>query len=291
MDKHIYIDDKLESYKTFLDHEWARKIDEKTTGTPLEEIFFDLQWAWKGAANTFYMPWLTVTTMVAAGLGAAADHAFPSRFTAALEDRLVQRMGLNNMTTKKLVRELRQISDEVRAEDERPPVIETEIVWRTMLAEPEFRLSIWGSQRLCFAAVYFAYEDFLARCFRMSASQPDYRLDNGFSQEFRDQFGATLRDLCWSDPQINVARLTRTALVHNGGRLTSDLKQLNNHGLKLHGQDIQIFPAFTQSLYKLLMERVTRFLSDPDGPLLKLGKTFDTSAFPGWSHVFGGMSP
>jgi hypothetical protein len=82
MDKHFYFDDKLDSYRTFLDHEWARRIDQQTAGTPLEEIFFDLQWAWKGAANTFYMPWLTVTSMGAAGLGAAKDHAFPSRSSA-----------------------------------------------------------------------------------------------------------------------------------------------------------------------------------------------------------------
>jgi hypothetical protein len=99
----------------------------------------------------------------------------------------------------------------------------------------------------------------------------------GFSQDFRDQFSATLRDSCWSDPKINVARLTRHALVHNGGRLTSDLKKLN-HGLKLHGEDIQIFPAFTKSLYELLKDRVTKFLSDPDGPLAKAGKPFDMGA-------------
>jgi hypothetical protein len=271
MDKQIYIDDRLDSYRTFLDHEWARRIDQQTAGTPLEEIFFDLQWAWKGAANTFYMPWLTVTTMVAAGLGAAKDHGFPSRFTAAVTDRLVQCMGLNNMTTKKLVRELRQISEEVRAVDERPPVLETEMVWRTMLTQSEFRLSIWGSQRLCYAAVYYAYEDFLARCYRLLAGQPDYRVAKGFSQDFRDQFSATLRDSCWSDAAINIARLTRYALVHNGGRLTSDLKKLNNHGLKLHGEDIQVFPAFTKNLYELLKDRVTAFLSDSEGPLAKLG--------------------
>jgi hypothetical protein len=279
MDKHFYIDDKLDSYKTFLDHEWARRIDQQTAGTPLEEIFFDLQWAWKGAANTFYMPWLTVTTMVAVGLSAAKDHAFPSRFTAALTDRLAQRMELTNMKTKKLMSELRQISEEVRAEDERPPAVETEMAWRTMLRQTEFQLSIWGSQRLCYAAVYYAYEDFLVRCYRLTAGQPDYRVGKGFSWDFRDQFSATLRDSCWSDPKINVARLTRHALVHNGGRLTSDLKKLNNHGLKLHGENIQAFPAFTKGLYELLKNRVTVFLSNPDGPLAKLGQTFDMSAF------------
>src|SRR6266849_136042 len=112
MDKKFYLDDNLHSYKTFLDHEWAQRIDQQTTGMPLEEIFFDLQWAWKGAANTFYMPWLTVSTMVAAGLGGATDHAFPARYTTALTDRLAQRMELSNMGTKKLVRELQRISEE-----------------------------------------------------------------------------------------------------------------------------------------------------------------------------------
>lgn len=278
MDKHFFIDEKLESYKTFLDHEWARRIDEQTRGTPLEEIFFDLQWSWKGAANTFYMPWLTVTTMVAAVSGALPDTAFPSRYTVALTNYLVPRMGLNNMTTKKLVKELRQISDEVRAENRRPPVVETEMVWRTMLAQSEFQISIWASQRLCYAAVYYAYEDFLARCYRLTAGQPDYRVGKGFTQDFRDQFSPQLRDSCWSDAAINIARLTRHALVHNGGRLTSDLKKLNSLGLKLHGEDIQVFPAFTKGLYELLKNRVTVFLSDRHGPLVKLGQTFDTSA-------------
>jgi hypothetical protein len=272
MNKSFYLDDNLDSYKTFLDHEWAQGSSSKTTGTLLEEIFFDLQWSWKGAANTFYMPWLTVSTMVAAGLGGAVDHAFPARYTAPLTDRLVKRMELSNMGTKKLVRELQIISEEVRAEDERPPVVETEMVWRTMLMQSEFRLSIWGSQRLSYAAVYYAYEDFLARCYRLSTAQPDYRMGQGFSQDFRKQYGTDLRDYCWSDPNVNIARLTRHALVHNGGRLTSVLKKLNNHGLKLRGDDIQIFPAFTKSLYELLKDRVTKFLSDPDGPLAKAGK-------------------
>jgi len=271
MERAFYLDDTLDSYKTFLDYGWAQRIDQQTRGTPLEDICFDLQLAWKGAANTFYMPWLTVSTMVAAGLGGAADRGFPARYTAALTERLPKRMELSNMLTKKLVKELKTLSEEVRAEDERPPVVETEVVWRTMLKESEFRLSIWGSQRLCYGAVYYAYEDFLARCYRLSTAEPDYRMGQKFSQHFRDQYGAGLRDYCWSDPNVNIARLTRHALVHNGGRLTSDLKKLN-HGLRLCGEDIQIFPAFTKALYHLLKDRVTKFLSDPDGPMAKLGK-------------------
>jgi len=176
------------------------------------------------------------------------------------------------MGTKKLLRELQTISDAVRAEDERPPAFETEIVWQTMLKQSEFRLSIWGSQRLSYAAVYYAYEDFLARCYRLSTAQPGYRMGQGFSQDFRKRYGAGLRDYCWSDFNVNIARLTRHALVHNGGRLTSDLKKLS-HGLRLCGEDIQVFPAFTKCLYELLKDRVSKFLSDPDGPLGKVGKT------------------
>jgi hypothetical protein len=268
MDKGMYLDRNLEAYKSFFDHEWARSFSQQTTGTPLEEIFFDLQWAWKGAANTFFMPWLTVSTMVRAALAAATDHAFPTRFTAAMVQRLPQRAGLRNMAKQRLVQEIQQIAQEVRAVEEQSPAVETEMVWQRMLEQSEFRLSIWGSQRLSYAAVYYAYEDFLARCYRLSTGQPDYRLMPGFSQDFRKQYGAELRDYCWSDANVNVARLTRHALVHNGGRLTSDLKKLK-HGLKLHGEDIQIFPAFTKSHYELLKDRVTKFLSDREGPLGK----------------------
>ena len=61
--REFFLENRFQEYRTFLDYEWARSIDEQTTkGTPLEEVFFDLQWAWKGAANTFYMPWLMVST-------------------------------------------------------------------------------------------------------------------------------------------------------------------------------------------------------------------------------------
>jgi hypothetical protein len=270
MNSDFFLDNNLESYKTFLDHQWARGIAQQTNGTPLEEIFFDLQWAWKGAANTFFMPWFTVTTMVAAGLGAASDHAFPERYAAAIQDRLSNRMELTNMATKRLRKELQQISEEVRAVNERPPAFDLQLAWQTMLNQSEFRLSIWGSQRLVFAAVYYAYEDFLARCYRLSTGKAEYEVGSKFTQDFRDQYGETLRDFCWCDNKIHVARLTRHALLHNGGRLTSKLKRINNHGLMLRGEDIQVFPAVTRGLYELLRDRVTKFLGDPDGPLAKL---------------------
>jgi hypothetical protein len=136
-----------------------------------------------------------------------------------------------------------------------------------MLANPEFQLSIWGSQRLCYGAVYYAYEDFLARCYRLSACEPGCRVDREFGKRFGSQYGAALRQSCWDDHRVLVARLTRHALVHNGGRLTSDLKKMSKHGLTLLGEDIQIYPSLTKGLYGVLKDRVTKFLDDPAGPL------------------------
>src|SRR5207253_2041712 len=58
--KNIKIDPRVDSYKTFFDHAWARKLDELVAGSKLAEPVFSLCINWKAAANTHLMPWLKV---------------------------------------------------------------------------------------------------------------------------------------------------------------------------------------------------------------------------------------
>jgi hypothetical protein len=50
--KNIAIDDRLDSYKPFFDHEWARRILDLTANTLLDPIAFDLTLAFRGIVNT-----------------------------------------------------------------------------------------------------------------------------------------------------------------------------------------------------------------------------------------------
>ena len=41
--------------------------------------------------------------------------------------------------------------------------------WKELLTHVKFQLSLYGLQRLCYSALYYAYEDFFMRCYRVAA--------------------------------------------------------------------------------------------------------------------------
>jgi hypothetical protein len=50
-----------------------------------------------------------------------------------------------------------------------------------------------------------------------------------FKKGLRTAFARDVADPCWFHPEINIARLIRHALSHNGGRVTEYLKN-QKHG-------------------------------------------------------------
>ena len=66
--KNVLIDDRMASYRSFFDHDWAVRMRDLVRETILDELVFNLCAAWKGAAKTHEMPWLTVEL-----IGAFAD--------------------------------------------------------------------------------------------------------------------------------------------------------------------------------------------------------------------------
>ena len=81
--------------------------------------------------------------------------------------------------------------------------------------------------------------------------------------EFRKGLGTAFRediaDPCWFHSEINVARLMRHALSHNGGRQTEDLKKLK-HGIKLIGEDLQIVPENNHRMLRRLRKAVEKVI-------------------------------
>ena len=123
-----------------------------------------------------------------------------------MRDRLVVEMGdsLTNMGRKKLQSALDRLDTKIRtALDDHRVEIDLNDMWSQYLTNDEMRFVLWGSQRLCYAAVYYAYEDFLTRCVGIAKNAPDYRMPRrpDFTKDFGDAFGEPARDFCWSDPQ------------------------------------------------------------------------------------------
>ncbi len=259
MEKSIRLDDRMESYRSFFDHGWSKLIYRLAGSTALEESVFDLGRAWKAAANTHVLPWLMAQQLkhFHAGL-MQMDEPFATQFVSTLLARLSR--DAEGSIPLEVVDQLRTLLREVAFElgvnqQRNSDEFNLQEVWRQFLGQPEFRLSLWGSQRLAYGAVYFAYEDFLLRSFKLTAGKAKYQIQGKkFGKDFADEFGTALRDECWSHSQVSISRLTRHALVHNGGRLTDNLKKLN-HGLCVEGDEIQILAPDTKALYDLLKVR------------------------------------
>jgi hypothetical protein len=271
MSRNIVIDPHLDSYRTFFDHGWARQMMELAEGSVLDGPVFDLCVAWRGAANTHYLPWLMMESMKSFAEGLSLTHEpLGAKLLAAMKLRLSAEMGdsLRLMQRQQLDQAIQRIGTEVQAALEKERVeFDTEFMWQRYLDNSEFQFSLWGSQRLCYGAVYYAYEDFLLRTYKLAMGQAAYQIRrDDFSKDFGTAFGVSLRDYCWSDPAVHVARLTRHALVHNGGRVTDKLSR-QKHNLRVEGGELQIMPSDTKALFDLLKDRAFSLTKEVIGRL------------------------
>lgn len=250
------IDPDFKSYETFFDLRWSRKINGIAEGTIADRIVLDLTLAWKGAGNTHRLPWLVVEML----------RGFQSSFMKA-DDPVMMKLVRALLTTCEAVVGESMTDDAVEKLQKflRSKVLEfgmqkqqladefdSKAVWDDFLTKSEFQISLWGSQRIVYGALYYAYEDFLIRCFKHATQSSKYRIKREqFERDCERLFDRATLDSCWTDPRIQTARLIRNALVHNGGRLTSELRS-KRHGIVIEDGELQIMAADTRALFDVL---------------------------------------
>ena len=269
MGKTVHIEVLLDSYRDFFDRDWFEKRTEDTRGTALYQPVFDLGAAWRYAANTHVLPWLLATMVQGATeMNLSTTEPFGKRYVTDMHNLLVERMGdsLRNMQRKQLQRELDAIYDKACAITVTVSVGMPDLMWQRMLQNSEFRFALVGSQRLCYGAVYYAYEDFVTRCVGLAKGQIDYRMfrQKDFQREITTEFGDVVCATCWDDVDINLARVTRHALVHNGCRVTSEFREASRtatNALVVENDEIQIMAPDTTTLFRLLKNRADRLIA------------------------------
>jgi hypothetical protein len=263
----LVIDDRLDSYESFFDHTWARSFFQLVDLTKLEPLAFDLCADWKGTANTGRLPWVVIDSLEGFHAGySLSKEPFWQKLTKALREHFLDRTNHTFSLTKR--KELVGIIDKVSAdvqEDIRkaPPAFDRQEIWAGFLGIGEFTLSLWSSQRLCYGAVYYAYENFLRQCVCIGNKKPVYRPHDAreLQADLNTLFGSTIGDTCLDDDRVIRARRVRNALVHNGGRATSEM-QTNAGTLRIVNGKIHIMPPDVRELYNLLKDHVTALAED-----------------------------
>jgi hypothetical protein len=235
----IHFNPRIESYEGFFDYEWQKRLLEVVRRSVLRQPGYDLTRCWEAVSNARQMPWLMVKCLDAR-MYHTLDKLVPwdNRKISIMRDKLVTKIeargGKLSHSMRKRIQEAivgidkeavelrKQVRDEVF--DQR------EDLWDGLIKHETFNTSLWSSERMSYASLYYGYEWFLTKCVSIRRREPDYRWFRmkAFVTEFEDAFGEPLANDCLRDPQINLARLTRHALVHNGGRMTTELQNENH---------------------------------------------------------------
>jgi hypothetical protein len=190
-----------------------------------------------------------------------------NRKISILRDKLVGKIEakgerLRPMLRKKLQEAIGEIDEDALALRER---VRDEVfsrnkdVWGDLIKQRAFCTSLWSSERMCYSALYYAYEWFLTACVGIKRSEPDYRWFQAavFRRDFESAFGAVLAKDCLDDEEILIARHARNAFAHRGGRIDDKLGALP-HTFEIDGDVIQVNALHTSSLYQKLRTRATQ---------------------------------
>jgi hypothetical protein len=143
--------------------------------------------------------------------------------------------------------------------------------WDYYMGIGTFKTTLWSSQRICYAAIYHAYENFVTRCVAEAKNKPNYR-PKKHKRTPTEALGDDLNDIipgagdyCLKDAHVDFARLVRNALAHNGGRSAPEIEAKNTehktdggrvHKLMILDGMIQVVPDDTRFLFDLLKQKV-----------------------------------
>lgn len=264
--QHIEIDTRLESYANFLDFDKIRQLDDLTAGTKLEHAVFALGTNWKSATNAMRLPWLMVESNEHFGRGFGRDRNFAGKCISAISNRLANACPfIKKIERIKLMEAVAEIGEGVKkAEIEAENQIDKKQFWETYIdptgkAGREFRLSIWGSQRTGYSAIYHAYENFIRECIGVAEGNPEYRIERIklLCRDTLKHIDQEVIDICIDNRDIEAVRQVRNALAHNGGRSGPQL--LSGHGVSIVQDVLQIQPDDNRRLLRLLQDRAYFF--------------------------------
>ena len=268
-DRCIYTESDIKAYEGYMPDDWGEKtIGPMPEGTVLERLLLDLALSWRSVTYTAQMPAASIRAMHAAAVGRSkfvsqdsSIVAYSDGIICKLSQRVPELVEYSGLRAR-LVAELATIAAEFR---DRAAAVKNdypiEPIWAEFMTDPCFRINLWASQRVAYVAFYNAYEAFLVDCVKCATGASSMRTQaDDFKKGLRTGFAKDIAHSCWFHAEINVARLVRHALSHNGGRQTDDLKK-QRHGIRLIDEELQITPEDNQRMLRRLRRAVEEVIA------------------------------
>ena len=259
----IAINPDIDAYEGFFDEEWKEGFLSVVEPSKLQKAGFDLAVTWESVSNARQLPRVMVQCVDSTMCWTFDDcETLDLRMRRRLNEDAVKRLKQKGETPRlafwrkfqEVLEELHQEAVEAAQTARSRVVANRPNLWETFLKAEGFHTSLWASERMCYGALYYSYEWFLTQCVRIKLGNPKYKRGRKekFTNDFRSAFGPQETVACLEDKEVEIARLTRNALTHNGGRIT-DVLQSHRHSFEVSDAgEIQIGAVHTTQLFKKL---------------------------------------
>jgi hypothetical protein len=260
----IQFNPSLEAYTGFFCDEWKHCFLKTTRTSRLRDHGFDLARTWEAISNARQLPWLMAKCLDSDSCEKLDSYEpWNCRKIRILGNKLVARLEklgerirpMFRNRLNKAIKELGEEIDTMRSDSAARVLEKRDDIWEMLMEQHVFLTSLWGLERMSYGGLYYGYEWYLCQCLRLKTGQLQHRWEAKSRKEFRSEFGSDLAKSCLEDAEIQLARVTRNALVHNGGRTTPELNKLS-HTFIIEGGEIQINAEHTTSLFHKLKDRV-----------------------------------
>jgi hypothetical protein len=217
---------------------------------------------WRGAAYTASFPTQILVHLRSFAEGYSSDPE-PNTGTLRFADAVLKKLshGVPELTADpQLQRTIRQkvvdLTAEIKDAQSRVSIeLPIDKLWKQYLAHHVYRITLWSTLRICYVAIYNAYDNFAQRCTSVAHNGENIRTTNHerFKAKFSEAFGATALQKCWTSPDVTMASRARNALSHASGRAPKELLE-NPHNFQIEDGIIHIRPSDIKEVYSILKD-------------------------------------
>lgn len=263
----IFLDDRLASYRKLFSDDWPHRLDKFIDDAPkLRRLGFDLLMQWRGAAYTAEFPATLIDHFSSFAAGFVREPT-PNTDILKLATALVARCSreIPELTVDPSVQnKLRELFVEMGAQltdFDRNQTYEfpREEIWKRYLQEHVYQITLWSSLRICYIAIFNAYDNFIAQSTQIAAADANIKTtDRDFNKRFSAAFGEPMLQQCWHTNDMHIIRRARHSLSHAGGRDTEPLQKLT-HSIRIEDGKLQITPDDLRHEYETLKTNVLSF--------------------------------
>lgn len=238
MDKYrVMTNPDLIAYKLFHDKEWMKDVMQSSVGTKLETPLFILNMVWFTYSHMFSLPstFMQITKGISNGQDDARGQGLRYMFNA-LRFKFCQsnEFGLTVTKRDEIAADFARIEKDMRKviEDNSGKLNEDEVFAGSVEVDSYgFGSGLAALIQQSFCGIYFAYDDFVKRCFwTLGGDTEIYSSSSKFYAQLKEKLQEdAVYEECWTCDQVKLAKEARSLVAHSSGIYKDDHPEYDDY--------------------------------------------------------------